>query len=134
MTNITLDQAQRILAAGAARAAELGAPSTLTVLDGGARMVASVRQDGAPLVSIDSSFAKARTAVFFMTPTRDLVGAVQPGAPLYTLDGATAEQLTFVAGGVPINDADGAVIGAIGVGGGTPDQDVQVAEAAIAAL
>lgn len=63
--SVTLTQAQRIIAAADAKAAELGVPSFITVLDDGARMVASVRQDGAPLVSIDSSFAKARTSVYF---------------------------------------------------------------------
>jgi uncharacterized protein GlcG (DUF336 family) len=132
--SISLHQAQRIIAAADAKARELGVPSSITVLDSGARMVASVRQDGAPLVSIDSSFAKARTSVFFGgAATGDLAGAIQPGAPLFTLGDASAEQLTFLAGGLPITDADGTLIGAIGSGGGTPDQDAEIARAGVAA-
>ena len=134
MSNITLEQAQRIIAAAAEKANELGVPSSFTVLDTGARMVASVRQDGAPLVSIDSSFAKARTSVFFGgAQTADLAPAVQPGAPLFSLGDASTEQLTFVGGGLPIV-ADGTVIGALGSGGGTPDQDIQIARAGVSSV
>jgi len=131
---ITLEQAQRVINAALAKAADFDVPSTVTVLDTGARLVASVRQDGAPLVSIDSSFAKARTSVFFGgATTADLVPAIQPGSPLFTLGDSAAERLTFVAGGAPLI-ANGVLIGAVGSGGGTPDQDAEVAAAAIAAL
>ena len=130
--SITLTQAQRIIAAADAKAAELGVPSSITVLDDGARMVASVRQDGAPLVSIDSSFAKARTSVYFGgAATGDLAAAIQPGAPLYTRGAASNEPLAVLAGGLPITDESGTVIGAVGSGGGTPDQDAVIAQAGI---
>ncbi|RWZ46182.1 heme-binding protein [Labedella phragmitis] len=135
MSNITLEQAQRVLAAAEAKAVETGVPSSISILDTGARLVALLRQDGAPLVSIDSSVAKARTSVFFGgAATGDLVGAIQPGAPLFTLGDATPEQLTFLAGGLPLRDADGVLIGAIGSGGGTPEQDAVIAEAGVASL
>lgn len=129
---ITLAQAQRIIAAADAKASELGVPSSITVLDSGARMVASVRQDDAPLVSVDSSFAKARTSVYFGgAATGDLAAAIQPGAPLYTLGAASTEPLAFLAGGLPITDETGVVIGAVGSGGGTPDQDAVIAQAGV---
>ncbi|MCT9619972.1 MULTISPECIES: GlcG/HbpS family heme-binding protein [unclassified Curtobacterium] len=132
---ITLAQAQEIIAAADAKATELGVPSSITVLDRGARMVASVRQDGAPLVSVDSSFAKARTSVYFGgAATGDLAAAIQPGAPLYTLGSASTEPLAFLAGGLPITDATGTVIGAVGSGGGTPDEDAVIAQAGLDAI
>ncbi|MDR6574817.1 MULTISPECIES: heme-binding protein [unclassified Curtobacterium] len=134
MTDLTLTQAHAAIAAAEAKAAELGVPSTVTVLDRGARVVAVARQDGAPLVSVDASAAKARTAVSFGAASGDLAGAVQPGAPLYSLGAASHEPLTFVAGGVPVTDAAGSVIGAVGSSGGSPDQDLVIAEAAVAAL
>jgi uncharacterized protein GlcG (DUF336 family) len=135
MTNITREQAQQVLDAALAAATETGVPSTIAVLDTGARIVALVRQDDAPLISIDSSIAKARTSVFFGgASTADLVGAIQPGAPLFTLGDATADRLTFLGGGVPLHDSDGRLIGAVGSGGGTPDQDVVIAQAASASL
>lgn len=134
MSQITLAQAEQVLVAALRAATELGVPSTVTVMDGGARVVAVARQDGAPLISVDSSAAKARTAAFFSTPTSALTDAVQPGAPLYTLAAASGEQLTFVGGGRPLVDAGGDVIGSVGSGGGTPEQDQAVVAAAAAAL
>ena len=133
--SITLTQAQRIIAAADAKAAELGVPSSITVLDAGARLVASIRQDGAPLISIESSFAKARTSIFFGgAASGDLSDAIQPGSALYTLADASVEHLAFIAGGLPITDADGTLLGAIGSGGGSPAQDLEIATAAVAAL
>ena len=134
MSDITLQQAQAVLTAALQKATEISVPSTITVLDKGARVVAVARQDAAPLVSVDASAAKARTSVSFGAASGDLAGAIQPGAPLYSLGAASHEPLTFVAGGVPLTDGSGAVIGAIGSSGGSPDQDLEIATAAAAAL
>lgn len=94
----------------------------------------STRMDGAAIASIDTSIAKARTSVLLGAATADLAGAVRGDGPLVSIETATSTQLAFVAGAVPIADAAGVVIGAIGAGGGTPDQDHQVALAGMAAL
>jgi uncharacterized protein GlcG (DUF336 family) len=133
-TTLALDAAQRAIVAGRARAEQLGVPMNVVVLDAGAHPVASARMDGAPLAAIETSVTKARTAVLFVRPTRDLAPAVQPGAPLFTINAATRDPLTFVPGGVPVTDAEGRVVGAVGAGGGTPDQDDEVASAAVAAI
>lgn len=133
-TTLSLESADRALDAGRARAEELGVAMNIVVLDGGAYGVASARMDGAALAAIETSAVKARTAVLFAQPTPDLAAAVQPGAPLFTIDVATREPLAFVPGGVPVTDAAGRVIGAIGAGGGTPDQDDEVASAAATAI
>jgi len=117
-----------------AKAADLGIAFTIAVLDGGARLVALSRMDGAALAGVDSSQAKARTSVYFAAATRDLAGAVQPGAPMYGIESGFADPVLFVGGAVPVTDAHGALIGAVGVGGGYPDQDHEVAEAVKAAL
>jgi uncharacterized protein GlcG (DUF336 family) len=129
-----LSEAQRLTAAAVATAEAIGVPYTITVLDGAGQAVLVTRMDGAALASIDTSAAKARTAVWFGAATADLAGAVQPGAPLFTIDTATVSRLAFVAGAVPVRDASGVVIGAVGAGGGTPEQDHEVAAAAVAAL
>jgi uncharacterized protein GlcG (DUF336 family) len=134
MNNLSLAAAERILDAAIAKAVELGVPSSITVLDSGAHPVAFLRQETAPLISIDSSSAKARTAIYFKTATSDLVGAVQPGAALYTLGDATPDRLTFIGGGIPLFSEQGDVIGAIGSGGGSPEQDATIATAGAAAL
>ena len=90
--------------------------------------------DGAALASIDLSLAKARTSVYFGAPTADLAAAVAPTAPLATAETASTRALAFVAGAVPITDENGVVIGAFGAGGGSPDQDHEIASAAVASL
>jgi uncharacterized protein GlcG (DUF336 family) len=130
----SLNSAEKAIEAGKAKAAEFGIAFTITVLDDGAQLVALSRMDGAALASVESSQAKARTSVYFAAPTRDLAGAVQPGAPMFGIDSAFGDPVVFVGGAVPVTDANGAVIGAVGVGGGYPDQDHEVAEAVKVAL
>lgn len=125
--------AHAALDAGFAKADEFGIPFTVAVIDGGGNLVAQVRGDGAALASIGTSLAKAITAVHFAQPTRDLQGAVNPGQALFSIASPDAAY-AFVAGGVPITDDNGTVIGAIGAGGGSPEQDHEVAAAALTAL
>jgi uncharacterized protein GlcG (DUF336 family) len=131
---LSLEKAQAVTTAGIAKATELGIPFTFTVLDGGGNVVLTTRMDGAALASIDTSQSKARTSVYFGAPTAALAGAVAPSAPMFSIETAANLPLAFVGGGVPITDAAGVVIGALGAGGGTPDQDHEVASTAIAAL
>jgi uncharacterized protein GlcG (DUF336 family) len=132
MPSIGLTAAQELIEAAHRHAKQMAVPSTVTVLDAGGRFVAGGRMDGAPLISIDTSAAKARTAAFFKTPTSDLVEAVQPGAALFTIGAASEDPLTFLAGGLPIFDESGDLVGALGSGGGTPEQDAEIAGAAVA--
>lgn len=127
---LTRAQAHAALDAGFAKAAELGIPFTIAVVDGGGNLVAQVKDDGAALASVGTSYAKAITAVHFAQPTQELQAAVNPGAPLFALGTRDADY----AGGVPITNTDGTVIGAIGAGGGSPEQDHEVAAAALAAI
>ncbi len=129
---VTLAAAEAVIAAAKSKAAEIGQPMNIAVVDAGARLVAFARMDGSILASIDISQKKALTAVFLKLPTRDLAGAVQPGAPLYGLE-QTSGGLVCFAGGIPLIDGDGEVAGAIGVSAGTVEQDDEVAEAGVAA-
>jgi uncharacterized protein GlcG (DUF336 family) len=131
---ITLARAAKAIEAGKVEGAELGIPFTISIMDAGAHIVAVSRMDGAALASVELSHAKARTSVLFAQPTRNLAAAVQPGAPLFGIEGGTRDPLAFVGGGVPVIDPDGRLVGAIGVGGGFPDQDHQVAEAVLRAI
>ncbi|WP_306212133.1 GlcG/HbpS family heme-binding protein [Actinoplanes sp. RD1] len=133
-TTLPLSMAQSLTDVAVARAEELGIPYTITVVDGGAHVVQVTRMDGAALGSIDASLAKARTAVYFGAATTDLASSVLPGEPLFTLPTAAGVPLAFVAGAVPVKDAAGVVIGAVGAGGGTPQQDHEIAAAAAGAL
>jgi uncharacterized protein GlcG (DUF336 family) len=131
--DITLREAQTVVAAAEAKAVELGVPFNIAVVDAGNNLKAFARQDGAWLGSIAISQAKAYTARAFDLPTRDLAALAQPGQPLYGIHASNDGQIIIFAGGIPLKHGD-AVIGAIGVSGSTVEQDQEVAEAGAAAL
>lgn len=136
MTNIAdtiaSDKADIAIAAAAAKAAALGVAASIAVLDAGAHLKAVTRMDGAVLGSIDVSIGKARTSVHFGISSADVWAYCQPGAPAPNLQASNGGLMPF-AGGLPIL-SDSRLAGAIGVSGGTPAQDLEIAEAAIAAL
>jgi uncharacterized protein GlcG (DUF336 family) len=123
-----------VLVTAARRAAETaGVAISVTVLDAGGHPLAFRRDDRAVLISGETSTRKAYTALQLDSATADLVDAVQPGGPFHTLPTALDRPLLFIAGGVPVH-RDGRLIGAIGVGGGAPEQDHGFATAAVEAL
>ncbi|MGW1800590.1 GlcG/HbpS family heme-binding protein [Streptomyces sp. NPDC001984] len=123
-----------ILVTAARRAAEAaGVTISVTVLDAGGHLLAFRRDDRAVLISGETSTRKAYTALQLNAPTADLVDAVQPGGLFHTLPTALDRPLLFIAGGIPIH-RDGRLIGAIGVGGGAPEQDHGFALAAVETL
>ncbi len=131
---LSVDVADKAIDAALVKVQDIGVPYTVTVVDGAGLLVLARRMDGAAIASIDTSLAKARTAVLFGAATADLAGAAASGAPLMTIETSATVPLAFVAGGVPIANAGGVIIGAVGAGGGTPAQDHDVATAAVAAV
>ncbi|MFJ4829667.1 heme-binding protein [Streptomyces sp. NPDC088747] len=130
---LTTEDAE-ILVSAARRAADAaGVRVSVTVLDAGGHLLAFRRDDQAVLISGETSTRKAYTALQLNSATADLVEAVQPGGLFHTLPTALDRPLLFIAGGVPVH-RDGRLIGAVGVGGGAPDQDHGFAEAGVAAL
>ncbi len=131
--DISLPQAQVVLAAALAEAEEQGTTMDIAVVDAGGNLKAFARMDGAWLGSIDIATTKARTARYFNLPTEELGKLSQPGGPLYQIEASNGGLITFP-GGLPLTTTDGAVIGAIGVSGSTVENDRAVAEAGVAAL
>ncbi|MEU9353322.1 heme-binding protein [Streptomyces griseoloalbus] len=125
--------AEALLTAAREAAEADGATVSVTVLDAGGHLLAFRRDDRAVLISGETSTRKAYTALQLDAPTADLVDAVQPGGLFHTLPTALDRPLLFIAGGVPVR-RDGRLIGAIGVGGGAPEQDHAFATAAVEAL
>lgn len=105
----------------------------IAVVDEGNNLVAFARMDGAWLGRIDIAQGKAYTARAFDMPTRDLAPLCQPGQPLFGIHTSNQGRLVIFPGGVPLQ-AGGAVVGAVGVSGGTVEQDQEVAQAGAAAL
>ena len=132
-TTLTLADARRLIAAGEAKAQELGIPYNIAVVDAGGNLTAHVRMDGAWLGSIDISIKKAWTARAFDMSTEDLATMSQSGKPLFGINTTNHDKVVIFAGGMPIKAGE-VVIGAVGASGGTVDQDQKVVEAAVEAF
>jgi uncharacterized protein GlcG (DUF336 family) len=130
---LTLEDAKRMLAAAEAKAASIGQPYNIAVVDAAGHLLAFVRQDGALIGSIDLAIDKATTARLFDRSTAELAKLSQPGEPLFGIDHSNAGKVVIFGGGIPVM-IDGRIIGAVGTSAGTVEQDIAVAEAALAAL
>lgn len=130
--NITLEQAEAVVAAAKARAKELDTLMNICVVDAGTNMTAFARMDGAWLGSIDISFKKAKTARYFNMESGEIGKLSQPGGPLFNIEHSNGGLITFP-GGVLIKHGDN-IIGAIGVSGSTVENDHAVAAAGAAAI
>lgn len=127
-SGVTLETAIKVVEAAAKRAADLGVRSNIAVVDAGNNLVAFARMDGAWLGSIDIAQDKAYTARAFDMSTLDLAALCQPGQPLDGIQASNRGQLTIFPGGIPLS-ANGSVVGAVGVSGGSVEQDQEVAQA-----
>src|SRR5262250_1842452 len=130
---VTLEDAKQMLSAAEAKAASLGIPYCVAVVDAGGHLVAFLRQDGALIGSIDLAIDKAVTARMFDKATSDLARLAQSGKPLFGIQESNAGKVVIFGGGVPVM-LHGSVVGAVGASAGTVEQDIAVAEAAVAGL
>lgn len=125
---VTLNDVRRVIAAAEKKAAEIGQPMNIAVADAGGNLVAHVRMDEAWIGSIDISIKKAFTARAFDIATKDLATHSQPGGQFFGIHASNDGRVMIFAGGIPLK-RDGKVVGAIGVSGGSGEQDQAVAEA-----
>jgi uncharacterized protein GlcG (DUF336 family) len=130
---VTLADARRIIAAAEKKAEEIGQPMNIAVADAGGNLVAHVRMDNAWMGSIDISINKAFTARAFDITTKDLAENAQSGDQFFGIHVSNRGRVMIFAGGIPLKKG-GKVIGAIGVSGGSGEQDHAVAEAGAAAV
>jgi uncharacterized protein GlcG (DUF336 family) len=130
---VTLADARRVIAAAEKKSHDIGQPMNIAVADSGGNLVSHVRMDGAWLGSIDISIKKAFTARAFDIATKDLAQQSQSGKQFFGIHASNDGKVMIFAGGIPLK-LDGKVVGAIGVSGGTGDQDQAVAEAGAAAF
>lgn len=130
---IGLSDARRVIAAAEKKAAEIGQPMNIAVVDEGGNLVAHVRMDGAWIGSIDISINKAFTARAFDIATAQLAEFAKPGGEFYGIHASNHGRIMIFAGGVPLK-REGRVAGAVGVSGGSGAQDQAVAEAGAAAF
>ena len=130
---VTLADARRVIAAAEQKASEIGQPMNIAVANAGGNLVAHVRMDGAWMGSVDISIKKAWTARAFDITTKDLAPLSQPGADFFGIHASNDGKVMIFAGGIPLK-RDGKVVGAVGVSGGSGDQDHAVAQAGAAAF
>ncbi len=133
LESVSLDDARRMMEAGERKAREIGQPSNVAVVDAGGNLVAHIRMDGAWIGSVDISINKAFTARAFDISTADLADNAGPGGQFYGINASNSGRVMIFAGGIPLR-TDGQVVGAVGVSGGSGEQDQAVAEAAAAAF
>jgi len=125
---VTLEDARRVIAAAERKAAEIGQPMNIAVVDAGGNLVAHVRMDKAWVGSIDISINKAWTARAFDISTKELAELSQSGDQFFGIHASNHGRVMIFAGGVPLKRGD-QVVGAVGVSGGMGKQDQAVAEA-----
>jgi uncharacterized protein GlcG (DUF336 family) len=130
---ITLEDARRVIGAAEKKARDIGQPMNVAVVDAGGNLVAHVRMDGAWIGSIDISINKAYTSRAFDITTKQLADFAKPGGEFFGIHASNRGRIMIFAGGIPLK-RDGKVVGAVGVSGGSGDQDHAVAEAGAAAL
>src|SRR6202047_1176631 len=128
---VTLGGGRRFIEAAKRKASEIGQPMNIAVVDEGGNLVTHVRMDGAWIGSIDISINKAFTSRAFDIATKDLAEHSQSGGQFFGIHVSNHGRIMIFAGGIPLR-MEGKVIGAIGVSGGSGEQDHSVAEAGAA--
>ncbi|MGW5137416.1 GlcG/HbpS family heme-binding protein [Streptomyces sp. NPDC004135] len=131
--SVSLEDARRVVAAGEAKADEIGSPSNIAVVDVGGNLVAHIRMDEAWIGSVDISISKAFTSRAFDISTADLAANAGPGDQFFGINASNNGRVMIFAGGVPLRHGD-RIVGAVGVSGGSGEQDQTVAEAAATAF
>ncbi|WP_418135434.1 heme-binding protein [Oceanimonas smirnovii] len=112
------------------KAVEIGVPMCISVVDESGNLIAFERMDGAKITSITISQDKAFTAAAARKATHEYNAACVPGNLVFGIHTALAGRLCVVGGGLPVT-VDGEVVAGIGLSSGTPQQDIECAEAGI---
>lgn len=128
---LTLSAARAIVAGCFARAEQLGIAISCAVVDSGDQLVAFERMDVADLVTINLARDKAYSALVNHMPTSELAPLVQPGMEFYGYDSLAGGRMVVFGGGLPI-EIEGVLVGAVGVSGGSAEQDETCARAGLA--
>jgi uncharacterized protein GlcG (DUF336 family) len=130
---LTLAVARRLIAAVEAEARAMAVAMSVAVVDSGDQLVAFARMDGADLVGITLARDKAFSALVNRMSTGDLPPIVQPGTEFYGYHTLAGGRMVIFAGGAPL-ERNGVLVGAVGVSGGSSDQDQRAVDAALRAF
>ena len=129
--NLSLEKARKIIRAGEKKAKEMNLSAVFAVVNSEGNLIIEERMDNAILVSIDVAYKKAYTAAGLKLNTEDLTALVQPGAMFY---GLQSDPKYIVFGGGMLLKVDGKIVGAVGVSGGSAQEDMEIAKACVKAF
>jgi uncharacterized protein GlcG (DUF336 family) len=130
---ISSRHADLILEAARVKATELGIAVSVAVMDNGGNLKALSRMDGAWLGSIDVAIKKAKTSALFEMETQTVWQFANPAGQAHGIESTNGGLVTFAAG-IPLKSSEGKLLGAIGISGGTVEQDYEIAQAGILSL
>ena len=131
---LTLEEAERMLAAAKAKAAELNQTMSIAVVDAAGNPVALARMDGAGFITAEIAIAKAFASAAFRRPSGEFNELARQNPAFITgVIGIARGRMLPSQGAVPIV-RDNQTIGAIGCSGGPSQMDEDVARAGVAAL
>jgi uncharacterized protein GlcG (DUF336 family) len=133
MLTVNLETARRVIEGVEAKAKSLGCPMNIAVVDAGGNLVAQVRMDNARIGAIDIAINKAWSARAFDMETAELGRYSQPGGPFFGIHASNGGRVMLLAGGVPLRQAN-QIIGALGVSGGSDEEDCACAQAGVEAM
>ena len=130
---LTFQDLHQLIRSAAMRADELHIPVVISIVDANGTESVTWRMPDALLVSSELAPKKAWTAVAMKTATHKLADTVQPGAPLYGLESHMQGKVVTFGGGFPLW-RDGKLLGGLGISGGSVEQDMDIAQSAMAAI
>ena len=130
-SNLSLEKARKIIRAGERKAKEMNIAAVFAVVNPEGNLIIEERMDNAILVSIEVAYKKAYTAAALKLNTEDLTALVQPGAMFY---GLQSDPKYIVFGGGMLLKINGKIVGAVGVSGGSAQEDMEIAKACVDAF
>ena len=128
---LSLEKARKIIRAGQKKAKEMNLAAVFAVVNSEGNLIIEERMDNAILVSVEVAYKKAYTAAALKLNTADLTPLVQPGAMFY---GLQADPKYIIFGGGVLLKVDGKIVGAVGVSGGSAQEDMEIAKACVDAF
>ena len=129
--NLSLEKARKIIRAGEKKAKEMNLSAVFAVVNSEGNLIIEERMDNAILVSVEVAYKKAYTAAALKLNTEDLTALVQPGAMFY---GLQSNPKYIVFGGGMLLKINGKIVGAVGVSGGSAQEDMEIAKACVKAF
>ena len=129
--NLSLEKARKIIRAGERKAKEMNIAAVFAVVNPEGNLIIEERMDNAILVSVEVAYKKAYTAAALKLNAQALTALVQPGAMFY---GLQSDPKYIVFGGGMLLKVDGKIVGAVGVSGGSAQEDMEIAKACVKAF